>query len=95
MAKKEKIVDLKQKPENVTDEDLKKLQTAVSNMNQSFIELGRLTASQHSRLHQLAGLQDEFEKLRVELGTTYGSEDINIQTGKINYKEDVEADKKD
>ena len=94
MAKKEKVVDLKQKVENVTAEDLKKLQTAVSNMNQAFIELGRLTAAQHNRSHQIAGLQDEFEKLRIEMETTYGSNDINIQTGKINYNKDVEIDKK-
>ena len=83
------------KAEKISTEDLKTLQTAVSNMNQAFIELGRLTASQHSRSHQLAGLQDEFEKLRIDLGKTYGSEDINIQDGTINYKEDVETNKED
>jgi len=33
-------------------------------------------------------MRDEFEK-------EYGTADIDIQTGIINYKEDVEADKKD
>ena len=89
-----KIKELKGiKPEKVTNEDLTKLQAAVGGMNQSYIELGRLTASQHNRMHQLAGMQDEFELLRAEMQKTYGSDDINIQDGTIKYpKENGQAD---
>ena len=89
-----KIKELKGiKPEKVTNEDLTKLQAAVGGMNQSYIELGRLTASQHARMHQLAGMQDEFELLRAEMQKTYGSDDINIQDGTIKYpKENGQAD---
>ena len=91
-----KIKELKGiKPEKITDEDLTKLQAAISNMNQSFIELGRLTASQHNRLHQLAGIQDQFEVLRTELQKEYGSDDINIQDGTIKYPENGEVNKED
>jgi len=88
-----KIKELKGiKPEKVSNEDLQKLQTAVSNMNQAFIELGRLTASQHSRSHQIAGMQDEFDLLREEMRTSYGSDDINIQDGTIKHEDNVETD---
>jgi len=33
--------------------------------------------------------------LQTEFDKEYGTFDINIQDGTINYKEDVEADKKD
>ena len=46
-------------------------------------------------MHQIAGLRDELALLQTEFDKEYGTFDINIQDGTINYKEDVEADKKD
>ena len=91
-----KIKELKaDKPEKVTGEDLAKLQTAVNNVNQSYLELGRLSAAQHNQLHNLAGVQGEITILQEEMKKIYGSDDINIQDGTIKYTEDGEADKKD
>ena len=73
--------------EKITDEDLIRLQTAISNMNQSYVELGRLSAAQHNQLHALAGMQDQLGVLREEMKKSYGSDDINIQDGNINYPE--------
>jgi len=87
-----KIKELKGiKPEKISAEDLGKLQTAVSKINQTYIELGRLSASQHSSLHSLAGLQDEMMVLQNDVEKTYGTNDVNIQDGTINYEEDVKA----
>ena len=44
----------------------------------------------HEVLHQLAGVKDELAKLQEELKEEYGTVDVNIQDGTINY--DVEAD---
>ena len=89
---KAKIKELNStKLEKITDEDLGKLQLAVSNMNQTYVELGRLSASQHNSLHKLAGLQDEMIVLQNDMQKIYGSIDINIQDGAIKYGEDVEA----
>ena len=91
-----KIKELKGiKPEKITDEDLTKLQAAISNMNQSYVELGRLSAAQHNQLHNLAGMQDQLIALREEMKKSYGSDDINIQDGTIKYPENGEAYKKD
>ena len=46
-------------------------------------------------MHQIAGLRDGLTVLQNEFEKEYGTFDINIQDGKINYKEDVKADKKD
>jgi len=91
-----KIKELKaDKPEKITGEDLTKLQTAVNNVNQSYLELGRLVATQHNQLHNLAGIQGEITMLQEEMKKTYGSDDINIQDGTIKYPENGEADKED
>ena len=91
MATKEEVVDLK--PAKITDEQLKSIQTTVSNINRGQMEIGKLESQKHSMLHQINGLQEELGKLQAELEKEYGTVDINIQDGTINY--DVEANKKD
>ena len=96
MAKKEKIVDLKSKPEKITDEQLKKIQDTVNGINRSQLELGSMELRKHDLLHGIAGLRDELTVLQKEFEKEYGTFDIDIQTGIINYpKENGEADKKD
>jgi len=91
-----KIKELKGiKPEKISEEDLQKLQSTVSNINQSYVELGRLAAAQHTQMHTLAGMQDQVVLLQEEMKKTYGSDDINIQDGTIKYPENGEVDKKD
>ncbi|MDA9878404.1 hypothetical protein N9C94_00680 [Candidatus Pelagibacter sp.] len=90
MAKKEKIVDLKSKAEKITDEQLKKVQETVNTINRAQIELGSMELRKHEMLHQLAGVKDELTLLQDELKEEYGTVDVNINDGTINY--DVEAD---
>ena len=87
-----KIKELKGiKPEKITDEQLEKVQGVVNEMNRTYIELGRLCASQHNFLHQLAGKQDELALLQGELKESYGTDDVDIQSGTINYPENGEV----
>ena len=90
MAKKEKVVDLK--PTSITDEQLKNVQTTVNGINRAQMEIGKLESQKHQILHQIISIQEDLGKLQAELEKEYGTVDINIQTGEINY--DVEADKK-
>ena len=84
------------KPDKISEEHLNKMQETVSNINRIYLEIGRLTATNHNYLHQLAGSQDELTLLQEELKTEYGTDDINIQDGIINYpKENGEVNKKD
>ncbi len=89
MAKKEKVVDLN--PTQVSKTHLESIQGTVSEINKTYMELGRLAASQHSFLHQLAGKQDALNSLQKELTEEYGTDDINIQDGTINYSENGKA----
>ncbi len=98
MAKKEKVVDLKDftKPEKVTEEQLSKIQSIVDRINQAQMSIGQLESRKHQLLHQIAGVNDELTLTQNELQEQYGTNDINIMDGIINYpKEDGEADKKD
>ena len=96
MAKtKEKIVDLKAKPEKITDEQLTKVQDKVNGIIRSQLEIGNIEVRKHEMMHQIAGLRDNLTLLQGEFEKEYGTFDIDIQTGVINYKEDGEADKKD
>jgi hypothetical protein len=89
MAKKEKVLDLK--PEKITDEQLKKVQDTVNNMNRSQLEIGSMELRKHDLLHGIAGLRDELTVLQKEFEKEYGTFDINIQTGKINYPDNGKA----
>ena len=91
MATKKEVVDLK--PAKITDEQLKSVQTTVNGINRAQMEIGKLESQKHQMLHQINNIQEELGKLQAELEKEYGTVDINIQTGEINY--DVEADKKD
>ena len=91
--KKEELVDLK--PEKVTDEQLQKIQGIVDKINQTQMNIGQLEARKHQALHFLAGTNDELGLIQNELIDAYGTNDINIQTGIINYpKENGEVNKK-
>jgi hypothetical protein len=92
---KEKIVDLKAKPEKITDEQLTKVQDTVNGINRAQLEIGNIEVRKHEMMHQIAGLRDNLTLLQGEFEKEYGTFDIDIQTGVINYKEDGEADKKD
>jgi allophanate hydrolase subunit 1 len=96
MAKKEKVVDLKPKAEKITEEQLKNVQDIVNSMNRTQIELGSMEVRKHDVLHAMAGMRDKLTVLQQEFEKEYGTYDININDGTINYpKENGEADKKD
>ena len=92
MTKKEEVVDLK--PQKVTEDQLNKIQTVVSNINKAQMELGRFESSKHNLLHQVQVLQTELKSIQDELEKEYGTVNINIEDGTIQYPEDGEADKK-
>ena len=84
------------KPEKITAEQLDKVQNTVNSINRAQLEIGSIELKKHEMMHQIAGLRDELTVLQGEFEKEYGTFDINIQDGTINYpKENGEADKKD
>ena len=92
-----KIKELKGiKPEKITDEQLEKVQTTVNNINRTQLEIGNLEVKKHEMMHQASGLREDLAALQSEFEKDYGTFDVNINDGIINYpKENGEADKKD
>ena len=84
------------KPEKVSDEQLKKVQSVINDINRAQIEIGTIETKKHGILHHISTLQEKIGEMQVEFEKEYGTSDINIQDGTINYpKENGEADKKD
>ena len=91
-----KIKELKGiKPEKVTDEQLQKVQTAINEINKFQLEIGSIEVQKHLLTHHVNTLREDLGVLQVEFEKEYGTYDVNIKDGTINYPENGEADKKD
>ena len=82
--KVEEAIDLS-KPEKVTAQQLKDIQTIVDRINNAQMNIGQLEARKHQVLHMIAGTNDELTLLQSKLQEEYGTNDVNIQDGTINY----------
>jgi|TARA_R110001592_G_scaffold269782_1_gene536124 hypothetical protein len=88
-----KIKELKGvKPESISKEQLDKVQSVVNRINQAQMDIGQLESRKHQALHYIAGINDELTLLQEELKKEYGTDDVNIKDGTINYEKDVKAD---
>ena len=91
-----KIKELKGiKPEKITDEQLTKVQDTVNGINRAQLEIGSMELKKHEMMHNIVGLRDQLTVLQNEFEKDYGTFDINIQDGTINYPENGEVNKKD
>ena len=95
MAKRKtpKMKDLR--PEKITSEQLKKVQDTINELNKSQLEIGMNEVKKHDMMHHMAGLRDSLTLLQSEFEKEYGTFDINIQDGTINYPSNGEVNKKD
>jgi len=95
-TKKEKVVDLKPKAEKITQEQLERVQSVINDINRNQIEIGGMETKKHAILHHISVLQETVGKIKDEFEKEYGTADVDIQTGIINYpKENGEVNKKD
>ena len=78
------------KNNQITEEQLQKLQGFVSTLNQSQVQLGQLEVQKHGLLHQMAEVQKGLNEYQVELEDQYGKVSVNIQDG--TYTPIVEED---
>ena len=87
-----KIKELKGiKPEKITDEQLTKVQNTVNSINRAQLEIGSMEVKKHELMHNIAGARDNLTVLQSEFEKEYGTFNINIQDGTINYPEDGKA----
>ena len=104
-TKKEEVVVLdkivndtkkSEKPEKIDEQELAQLQSSVKTIDQLTHEVGAIEVRKHALMKAMEQVQVRIEGARVQLNNKYGTDNINIQDGVINYtKENGEANKKD
>ena len=85
MAKKEKVVNLKERVDKISEEHLVELQKVVNNINGIQFNIGKIEVQKHQALHDLAVNQDKVSLLQDKLVKEYGSYDVNLNDGTINW----------
>tara|TARA_R100000353_G_scaffold117146_1_gene83572 strand:- start:122 stop:418 length:297 start_codon:yes stop_codon:yes gene_type:complete len=91
-----KIKELKGvKPEKITQEQLDRVQKVVNSINKTNFKIGNLEVEKHELMHSIAGLKDEMTLLQTEFEKEYGTYDIDIRNGEINYPKNGKVNKKD
>ncbi len=94
--KTEKVIDLTPKAEKITDEQLKEVQDLINEINRLQMEIGMMETKKHAVLHHISMSQEGVGKIREKFEEEYGTADVDIQTGTINYPpENGEANKED
>lgn len=93
--KTKEVVDLTAKSDKITTEQLEKLQGTVNSLSRAQMDLGVLESRKHELLHSVMAVQDQIKSLQAEFLKDYGTYDVNVKDGTINYTTDVEANKED
>tara|TARA_Y100001938_G_scaffold137489_1_gene201740 strand:- start:200 stop:463 length:264 start_codon:yes stop_codon:yes gene_type:complete len=75
-----------EKATKITNEELNKVQSIINDMNRAQLEIGSMETKKHNILHHISTLQQQLSLLQQEFEKTYGTADINIQDGAINYE---------
>ena len=90
MAKKEKEIELKVKQEKISEEHLKQLQGIVNAINTMQFNIGKIESQKHAVLHNLQQAQGRVAQFQDTLQKEYGSFDVNIEDGTINWPKEGE-----
>ena len=88
MAKTKKKAE---KATKITNDELNKVQSIINNINRAQLEIGSFESKKHSLLHHVTILQDQLNKMQVDFEKAYGTSDINIQDGTINYEKNEQT----
>ena len=69
------------------------VQSIINDINRAQLEIGSFESKKHNLLHHVAQSQEKLGEMQGEFEKNYGTADINIQDGTINYqKEDGKTD---
>ena len=84
----EKEIELKVKAEKISEEHLKELQGSVNAVNGLQFNIGKVEVQKHTLLHELVLAQNKIIEMQDKLSKEYGTYDVNVNDGTINWKED-------
>jgi hypothetical protein len=93
MAKKEKTVELKPRVDKISKAHLEDLQKIVNDINGIQFNIGKIEGQKHQLLHGLTEAQGGIRKLQEMLLKEYGTYDVNIDDGTINWPKENNNEK--
>ena len=83
-----KIKELKGiKPEKISNEHLNKLQNIINTLNRAQMQIGVFHTNIHQLLHNVDEMNNQLTLMQSEFKKEYGTNDINISDGTINYEQ--------
>ena len=95
MATKTKVKKRLSKPEKITNEELNKIQNLIDTANRAQMQVGAMEIQKNDLLNRISAIQNQIALFRNEIQKSYGTDDIDVQTGKIKYNKNEQANKKD
>ena len=93
MGKKEEMVDIKPKVDKISSEHLKELQEIVNIVNNVQFNIGKIEGQKHTLLHELVLSQNKIIDMQDKLSKEYGTFDINVTDGTINWPKENKDEK--
>ena len=82
----------------INEEELTRLQNTIRTMDRLTADIGRIEMQKHSVMSNVDQVQLQIQGLREEFMKTYGTDNVNIQTGELAYpnsEENGEVNKED
>ena len=79
-----------EKASKITNEELNQVQSVINGINRAQLEIGSIESKKHALLHHVSISQEKLSEMQANFEKTYGTADINIQDGTINYQKENE-----
>tara|TARA_R100000234_G_scaffold113014_1_gene87102 strand:+ start:39 stop:323 length:285 start_codon:yes stop_codon:yes gene_type:complete len=94
MAKtKEKEIRVKERMEKIHDKHLKEMQDLVNTINAIQFNIGKMEVQKHTALDEMKKHQGRISDFQSLLLREYGSFDVNVNDGTINWPKEKEDEK--
>ena len=102
MAKEKKLeqteslkdIEVKPRLKKISEKHLEQLQRLVNTVNNMQFNIGKIEAQKHTVLHNLSMTQDRIGLFQDTLTKEYGTFDVNIEDGTINWPEEKTKNEK-
>ena len=75
------------KPSKISNEHLNKLQNTINTLNRTQMQIGVFHTNIHQLLRNVDGINNQLTLMQSEFEKEYGTKDINITDGTINYEQ--------
>ena len=85
-----KDIEVKPRLEKISEKHLEQLQKLVNSVNTMQFNIGKIEAQKHTVLHNLSMTQDRIGLFQDTLQKEYGTFDVNIEDGTINWPKEEE-----